>query len=269
MALIQESAKKLYNNVWLPLRGRRDMLGTESNIATALHRAVQKGDKEGVVNLQNEDNANAEDVYGRIAMHYAAHNGDVELARALVETKDMDRQDKLGRTALHWAADNNHIQMVKFLLDERKTNINVQDHSRQTALSRAAWRGWSEVVELLLKHKAAYHLPDQEGNTPLHLAVNNEHNSVAELLFTRVINDDSGRTYERVASAAEETIEKCWNDVVVHLSGRTIRWAARNNHMGVFDALLRKGIQADTWLEDLAHRAPFELVANEGNLDMK
>lgn len=71
--------------------------------------------------------------------------------KALVEKMDVhiNEKDDFGRTALLWAVENNHQEVVELLL-EIGADGDLQDHSGQTALFRAAWRGWGKVVESLL-----------------------------------------------------------------------------------------------------------------------
>ncbi|KAI3326729.1 ankyrin repeat-containing domain protein [Xylariaceae sp. AK1471] len=248
MATIQETARKHFYGVMQLLRGPHGPWDTNSNGMTALHRAAQKGDTGPIARLLEEYPVTAEDNYGRVAMHYAAEGGYEEIVKALVETTDVNTRDKLGRTALHWAAENNHVQVAKLLLVGKKANADLQDRSKQTALSRAAWRGWNEIVLLLLENGAAHHLPDQNGNMALHLAADEEHEAITTLLFTRVIKDNKAdSTY---GSVAEKVLKKYWNDTLRSWDGQIMCWAAINGHKQVIQMLLEKGVQVNDRLKN-------------------
>ena len=62
-------------------------------------------------------------------------------------------------------------------------NINFEDDQKETALHKAADKGHTGIVELLLGKGASIEAINGDGNTPLHLAAEHGHTGVVELLL--------------------------------------------------------------------------------------
>jgi ankyrin repeat protein len=73
--------------------------------------------------------------------------------------------------ALIPAAMNGHVEAVRILIRDPHTKINVVDAAGATALHHASRRGFAEVVELLLSHRASLEVKDQADQTPLDWAI--------------------------------------------------------------------------------------------------
>lgn len=60
--------------------------------------------------------------------------------------------DKSGSTPLYWAAHSGQLECVKILLSctQPKPDLNAQNKLADTALHAAAWKGHTEVVQLLV-----------------------------------------------------------------------------------------------------------------------
>jgi ankyrin repeat protein len=111
---------------------------------------------------------------------------------------------------------------------------------RQTPLHVASKKGHAQIVELLLKNKAASNLPDEEGNTPLHRAANVE--TAAALL-----------------SSAFRT-----NADIPNRRGQTaLHVAAANGNVGVVNLLIHHGADQDV-LDDQGQSA-FHVAAANGH----
>lgn len=146
----------------------------------------------------------------------AALNGDVELVMESIEQGvDLHETDPLGRTALMFASFNGHSDIIRFLL-EKGADVNEQNNEGRTPLMFASSgpfpeavelllgegadpnvtdsvEGWSplmyaaaegnlEVVQILLNHGADSSLQDDDGETALDFAGNNNHGEVVSLL---------------------------------------------------------------------------------------
>lgn len=87
-----------------------------------------------------------------------------------------------GQTALHYACSKNHPSIVKLLL-ENGAEINVQDKYGAAPVHRAAAQGHIDIVRILSEHpKFRIQISDNEGNSPLHLACEDQHDSLALFL---------------------------------------------------------------------------------------
>ncbi|KAL9962405.1 hypothetical protein ACROYT_G031506 [Oculina patagonica] len=76
-----------------------------------------------------------------------------------------------GFTPLHLAAFNNHTEIAKVLLLSGHCDINLRNNKRQTALALAVSETYTGMIELLVEHGANVNADDEDGDTPLHLAI--------------------------------------------------------------------------------------------------
>jgi len=188
----------------------------------------------------------------------------------------------LGFTGLHAVVYFGIVEVVAAILQNKDWDVNASDFTGSTALTWAAYRGWAEVVKLLLKRRDIN--PDladtQYGRTPLSWAVKGGHEGVAKMLLERVdvnpnqADPEYGRT--PLSLAAE-----CGNEGVVKMLlervdvnpdqadteyGRTpLSWAAKDGYEGIVKILLKRREvnpnQADTWLG----QTPLSLAAEGGH----
>ncbi|XP_068620207.1 uncharacterized protein [Battus philenor] len=89
-----------------------------------------------------------------------------------------NERDEDGLTALHWAADRDAVSALKAAI-EGGCDINAVDSSGQTALHYAASCGHVNSTTLLVKYNAAI-IKDEEGNTPLDVASDEEIRNILE-----------------------------------------------------------------------------------------
>ena len=87
--------------------------------------------------------------------------------------------------SLHRAAEEGDIEAVKKHL-AAGANKNVRAGKwRDSPLHRAAFWGYTEVVELLIKNEVDVNAKDKYGCTPLHDAAEYSHLEIAEMLINR------------------------------------------------------------------------------------
>ena len=92
-----------------------------------------------------------------------------QLVTWLIESgANVDLQDKDGLTALHYACMSDNSCEVVSCLIKNGANINTCTGNKVTPLMRAAEKGNSDVVSLLIAHGANVDLQDKDGDTAFH-----------------------------------------------------------------------------------------------------
>eukprot|EP00729_Bicosta_minor_P004059 gene4059-9989_t len=79
----------------------------------------------------------------------------------------------LPSTPLHWAARGGHMECAAALLDTPGIEVNVANKLGDTALHGAAWKGQTEMIELLLTKGANRNVTNKGGETPYDLGSRN------------------------------------------------------------------------------------------------
>lgn len=134
------------------------------------------------------------------------------------------------RTALHMACSAGHLEMITILLDN-KANVNAEVGLGGSVFLAAASKGYSDVVEILLRHGADVHARNkalsQTGDgafyTALEAACCNGHTRVVQLLLEK--NPD-----------VNVTSRKC---------GTPLTIASAMGHIEIVHLLLKKGANVD------------------------
>ena len=166
---------------------------TKNEQFTALHVACKHGFYEGAVMLMARG-ASADDKTpnGWKAMHWAMIGGDDKLVALLTAAGvDVnDREEKSNKTPMMVAADSGNIEAVKFLMKNRKLDLKAADNSGRTALHHVMACENTESRELIAdalinqdEFLIDLNKPDKDGNTPLHLCVENGVKSLATTLI--------------------------------------------------------------------------------------
>jgi ankyrin repeat protein len=139
------------------------------------------------------------DSEGNSALWTALDTGQEDIASILVNYKCDTTQWSLGpencqQTLLHRAIDENNEPVAVFLIKSgcdidspRKPGPNGEtpDEARdgQSALHLACTWGQEKVVQALVEHNCKLNLQDSEGNTPLFVAIYNQHPTLIEILL--------------------------------------------------------------------------------------
>lgn len=137
-------------------------------------------------------NNGAVDNLGKTALHIAASlqarsRDTADIAQSLMSRIDIVKKDNFGWTALHYASDQNRLDIVDQMIsvhvdvnvvtkrdsshlksDEEDKTINIPE---QTALHIAARKGHWQIVSSLIKAGAEIDVVDDQGHTPLNLAM--------------------------------------------------------------------------------------------------
>ena len=116
----------------------------------------------------------------------ASANERIRDLKILIETKNVNinltnHQDLYRMTALHYAAWKGTTEMVDLLL-KNGADLNCKDNEDWTALHLAAGYGTTEMVDLLVKNGADLNCKKNDGSTPLKVAVDCQKKEIVELL---------------------------------------------------------------------------------------
>jgi len=128
----------------------------DSDDTTPLHTAAYYGHFEIAKLLVEKDaDINAKDHKKFTPLHYTGYDGFANVARLLIDNSaDIEVLNIRNRTPLILTArESGDIEILSYLL-KNGANINAVDKYHDTALTLAAWRGFSDAVNLLIKNGA-------------------------------------------------------------------------------------------------------------------
>jgi ankyrin repeat protein len=165
-----------------------DVNATQGTGYDALHLAAMFGQLD-VVQLLLKRGAEIDRPCGGTrwtALHAASMHGEPRVVEALLSAgADVNATDTVSRSALSWAAEEGDIDIVQLLLKGKADVRNTTENSKYTPLHFAAMKGNKAVVVLLLDAKAEINARNKSGETPLKLALSNDHKEVGEVLRDR------------------------------------------------------------------------------------
>ncbi|KAI2861456.1 hypothetical protein CBS76997_10186 [Aspergillus niger] len=119
------------------------------------------------------------------ALSRAISYGDRSILEMILTRKNADllHQDEMGRTPLIYAVQHNEASLTAMLLRHPTSRIEPQDFEGRTALWYAVQQGNTNIIQLLLDKGADISVPDDYGETPLHMSIKDGNLSAARLLL--------------------------------------------------------------------------------------
>ncbi|MBV2146268.1 MAG: ankyrin repeat domain-containing protein, partial [Wolbachia endosymbiont of Pissodes strobi] len=287
---------------------------------TPILSAAQSG-KWDVVKLLISNGAkfNNEITYQGTPLHFAVQEGNLDMVRFLLdEGADIESQDKDNKKPLHLAVDTNRLSVVKLLLD-RGASVNAKDENNKTPLDLATEEDMIEIlkkaqldqgllinarngnldkVKDLIAQDANLETKDNNDNTPLHNACNNDHLKVVEYLIEKGASlkakNKDGKTpldlaiqkghtdivqmikqiqsdlNEKLLSAVKSSDLNKVEDLISQgailevkdSNGNTLlHYASQNNHLEVVEYLIKKGASLKAKNKD--GETPLELAVQK------
>lgn len=109
-------------------------------------------------------------------------NDNVPLTKRLIAAGADTNSVCRGLTPLLKAAEKGHTGVVELLIDA-KANVNKQGKHGYTPLMWAAYSGYCQILQMLLDARAHLDIQDNEGNTALIWAVYNKHCNTTKMLI--------------------------------------------------------------------------------------
>jgi ankyrin repeat protein len=140
-------------------------------------------------NFLDQQSSNPESTTESFPLHIAASTGSPELFRRVSDSVkvDINAKDAWGNCLLTLAAVAGHQSLVKLILDPPyNANVNVETEDCLTALLLAAWKGYTEIVKMLLeKDDVDVNKANSRGSTPLAYAARWGHSEIVKLLLEK------------------------------------------------------------------------------------
>ncbi|CAH0051314.1 unnamed protein product [Clonostachys solani] len=204
---------------------------------TALHHVARRGLKGVVARLMKHGAiVSAEDAQKNQPLLLSCQGGFVETTTELLKqgAKDfIDAKNSLGQTALHFSCIDGRSAIVKVLL-KYKVNTNVLAADNSSPIFEASIRGHLEIVQLLLSHKGwdkglLEQTVKATGRTPLHAAVYEGHDKIAEKLL------ESGSKLDICDSQGWTPLMAATKQESVGLMKRLLQRASQDNQLEIPD----------------------------------
>lgn len=237
----------------------------------------------------------AMDKNARTELYKAAEKGDLEKVKLLVE-RDKDVNDRHG-TPLDAAVNEGHTEMVKFLLGKSDPVSTVEYAKNRGLLYTAARKGYTEIVNLLLKYGVPINATDMYGMNPIHWAALNNEVAVIEMMlkYGADIKAENGWGLTPLQIAIREgqienlenvsyrigllnlVVTNSYTEIVLLLLGHEVpindtdmqvfgplQWAALRNEIQIARLILEHGANVNK--KDIeGQRTPLHLAIEEGH----
>ncbi len=148
-----------------------DVNSTDNDGVTPLMILAQRGKTDAALKLLEnaEIDIHIKDNAGRMAIDFATACGLRELVKALSQAEEA-HADTYGNTSLHHACWNEQSEVVKILLEKDPASVNKPNDDGESPLILAVRRSNLMIAELLLAAGAKTDIADADGVRPLHIA---------------------------------------------------------------------------------------------------
>jgi ankyrin repeat protein len=161
--------------------------GYEFN-SKALRDAITASDQTAVIAfLDGGINVNEQvEPDGETALIFASSRGDLAIVKALLaRNADPNIADKGGFTALFRALAGRHNEVAELLLAQPNLDLNARGLNKVTALIAYTSRNREDLVTSLVDRGADVRLQDGDGDTALHLAVQNGNLKLTKMFVSK------------------------------------------------------------------------------------
>jgi ankyrin repeat protein len=244
-----------------------------------IFEAFRKGDIQAVKALieKSPEVLDSRDAEGQTPLHYAAFGGDSALVNFLIDHgAKLELQDVRAKTPLHIAAMNDRKDVVAALL-RRGAVVDVRDDYQRTALVLCAReRGQIATARVLLDAGADVDAADKFDDTALSLAAWRGKSELVDLLIERGATTpvSGGKWQQLVPTAASKGLPKLFRRLTekgqdlkadAELRASLLHDAARGGAVEIVEALLSKGF--DPGARDISGWTPLHYAALDGRTE--
>lgn len=179
---------------------------------TALHAAVLRSyDITEMILDKKPNSVRPQDATKSTPLHFAAANGDIRMVQLLLQSdsKAAYIRDEDGYSTIHVAANAGHLKIIDQVLEYCPDSMGLQNNTGRNFFHVAVEKKNLEMVKYVLRSPWLTELvnaQDDEGNTPLHLAVISRNEKMVQVLLSCAsvnasVMNNSGRTPVDLASS--------------------------------------------------------------------
>jgi len=167
---------------------------------TALAWAAEKDQTESVRALLSgryTADVNTQDKLGSTPLSWASYNGNTDVVKILIEAgANLDLEGPNHKTPLYYASFQGHSGVVKLLLEAGANTELAENLTESTPLMAATYRRHADIVKLLLKHGANIDNVNMHGQTALSMASEHDISDVMGILLEHRANPNIAETTE-------------------------------------------------------------------------
>lgn len=140
--------------------------------------------------IENGADVNIEDYFRMPPIYYAVTKGTTEMIELLINKKasisGYFSYAGEKRTLVGWAIDKNSPEKVEVLLKHGASpngKFDLLAYSQNSCLHAAIEKNYSRIVELLIEYRADVNVKNEQGQTPIYLAIRSKRPEMIKLLY--------------------------------------------------------------------------------------
>jgi ankyrin repeat protein len=217
---------------------------------TPLHYAIENSHEEIVeLLIASGADVNERNLYEWTPLHEAVRSKCKDIVALLIDNgANINAGAQWNYTPIHYAAWSRNTEMIELLV-EKGADINAKDEWDWTPLHYMAQHDYyRDMVEFLIAKGADVNAKNNEGQTPVDVAVSQNHSEIVKLLI------EKGADVSLHAAARQGLLEKLkeligkGSDInAADSSGQTaLHYAARRGHKKIVELLLVNGANVNT-----------------------
>lgn len=228
--------------------------------------------------IENGANIHNQNKDGYTPLHYTAITGDTTISKALIEKgANLDIKTTTNQTALHYAATRGNVSVVKLLVDNGAALEIYNNYQRTPLLKAARERGGIETVKILVEGGANINATDFFGDTPLSLAAWRGFEEIVDYLLKKNAQfSTSGEKGIKLLTYAAD--KRLWNlyDALIKNGGEefflelkkrpVLHWAAAGGSYKIVEDLINKDLQVNA--KDSYNWVPLHYASYFGRLEV-